>query len=103
MSYLSRDTCTEDDVVNRLAEHVKACDKFRKYLLSPYIVLIQSSGSGKSRLLFQVATIDGMKVVYMCLRSKSSSGYPDPNELTKKFFKDLSDLADTKRVVWRIT
>ena len=56
-------------------------DYYHKHLhdfISPYIALIQSSGTGKSRLTREMARI--CRTLYVCMR-KRSTGYPERSEL----------------------
>jgi len=42
---------------------------------APYLTIIQSSGSGKTRLVGELRT-KGIHVLYICKRQRNSSGYP---------------------------
>lgn len=73
----------------------------------PYIAIVQSSGFGKCRLLKELAIrtnrhSDHMRVVYVCIRTGDSSGYPEktcswpnhlfPSEPTARAEESLRDL-----------
>ena len=50
------------------------CTKPERFM-SPYISIVQSSMYGKTRLVREIAE-HHYRTVYVCLRSKTSSGYP---------------------------
>ena len=53
----------------------------------PYTTIVQSSGFGKSRLLYELATrlqdgkTDTMRLLYICIRKGESSGYPAETQM----------------------
>ncbi|KAG9302352.1 hypothetical protein G9A89_011778 [Geosiphon pyriformis] len=51
---------------------------------APYSVLFQGSGTGKSRLLHQLA--QDRFVIYLCFRANSSSGVPPATPTVRNFF-----------------
>jgi hypothetical protein len=61
--------------------------------ISPYIALIQSSGTGKSRLTREMARI--CRTLYVCMR-KRSTGYPERSELAiDALFSGLNVISDS--------
>ena len=62
-----------------LMECSNAFHKKPKVYLSPYVSIVQSSMFGKTRLLREVARCH-YRTVYVCLRSKKSTGYPPRTE-----------------------
>ena len=59
---------------------------------APYVSVVQSSGFGKSRMLYELALMalkrcSQMKVLYVCARTQESTGYPKATpELRKWLF-----------------
>ena len=66
-----------NDLVNHFISHLRDC--VRKWegstFYSPYVSLVQSSGTGKTRLIRQLSE-NGVYVIYACLREEVESGYP---------------------------
>lgn len=78
----------------------KCCNAYFGYSFRnncPYTTLVQSSGTGKSRLLKQLALkvntkeSTDMKMLYLCARrSLLSTDYPAPTRLLNEFFLEVS-------------
>ncbi|KAG7375313.1 hypothetical protein PHYPSEUDO_001862, partial [Phytophthora pseudosyringae] len=83
------------DAAKLFFEHLEQC--WEAYLrnpsayAAPYTAILQSSGLGKSRLLYQLAqdAVSGivgmttgveMRVLYVCMRDQRSSGFPPPTQ-----------------------
>ncbi|CAG8701567.1 9788_t:CDS:1, partial [Ambispora gerdemannii] len=68
-----------EDYVDVFFRHLEQCtiewtpEKF----YAPYISLVQASGTGKSRLLRELAFEKDVLVVYICLRDSITRGYPN--------------------------
>ena len=81
------------DLVEALAAHVDSCLVLWSSgkLFSPYFVVCQSSGYGKSRLLRELAyhNQEVYKVLYICLRGKRSTGYPVANRVALELLKSF--------------
>ncbi|KAL4086518.1 hypothetical protein PRIC1_014221 [Phytophthora ramorum] len=87
-----------DEFVAYLQRCWTAYRKIRNYKIVPCSAVLQSSGFGKSRLLFELAretqTRDElqMRVLYLCTRIHRSSGYPAAtSQLTAWLFQSTSD------------
>ena len=65
--------------------------RFSNYFLAPYTVVVQSSGYGKTRLIKEVS--EKIYVVYVCFRSKDSSGYYPRSDIA-----DELELAEWKEI-----
>lgn len=65
-------------------------DNDRSKLQHPHTTIVQSSGFGKSRLLYELAvktqTAESMRVLYTCMRSNASSGFPKATPRLSEFF-----------------
>ena len=65
-------------LVGRFHSHLETClsgwENTKYY--APYCSLVQSSGTGKTRLLKQLAVDKKAYVAYICLRKAGDSGYP---------------------------
>jgi len=79
---------------NNLVEYFKNyCMAFskswisKKNFFSPYITILQSSGTGKSRLLFELAKQENVLLFYICFRPEGSSGYPPRSSIASQFLK----------------
>ena len=74
---------------------INCCDTFYKdfnEFSSPYISVVQSSLYGKTRLVREVARTY-FRTVYVCLRDKNSTGYPERTEgAFTHLFAGLNDL-----------
>ena len=95
------DYIERNKTVEMLKQHVHCCvEQFNgDDIYSPYITLVQSSGSGKSRLLAELAKRHFFSV-YWCLRKhSSSSGFPYQSTLPTKFFLDKEMLSTFKTKV----
>ena len=72
-------------LVNRFHRHLGEClgtwSKTSHY--SPYVALVQSSGTGKSRLIRELSK-KGVYVIYVCLRDIRDTGYPARSELANE-------------------
>lgn len=85
-------------------------DKFEEYLWrcweeynpamykAPYVTVVQSSGFGKRRMLFELArkAQDGgskMKVLYTCTHQHNSTGFPVAKKLRYWLFAERSTVA----------
>lgn len=76
-------------VLQHFEKHIDDCaDKWKgaqhDVYYAPYTVLFQGSGTGKSRLLYQLA--QNRFVLYLCFRERSSSGVPPATELFRNYF-----------------
>ncbi|CAI2200234.1 2559_t:CDS:1, partial [Funneliformis geosporum] len=76
-------------VLQHFEKHIDDCaDKWKSaqhdVYYAPYTVLFQGSGTGKSRLLYQLA--QNRFVLYLCLRERSSSGVPPATQLFCNYF-----------------
>ncbi|CAG8717684.1 13521_t:CDS:2 [Rhizophagus irregularis] len=56
----------------------------------PYLAIIQSSGSGKTRLVAELRT-KGIYVLYICKRSEDSTGYPKSTPFAQKVLDTIRD------------
>ncbi|CAG8634928.1 12267_t:CDS:2, partial [Ambispora gerdemannii] len=67
-----------EDYVNIFFRYLEQCAiEWTPYqFYAPYTSLIQASGTGKSRLLRELAFEKDVLVVYICLRGSMSRGYP---------------------------
>jgi hypothetical protein len=69
-----------DDSVIALELHFGNCatilNKSNDLIYLPYISVVQSSGAGKTRLLFQHSIATGKPLFYACFRDVKISGYP---------------------------
>ena len=54
---------------------------------APYTTLVQASGTGKSKLLINVA--EKIITVYCCLRDSKSSGYPSRSDIANILVRDF--------------
>ena len=72
------DSC---QVVSTFIQYTEQCLKYYKEnsasFIAPYIAIVQSSGTGKSRLLREVAR--HRRTMYVCMRSRNT-GYPERTE-----------------------
>jgi hypothetical protein len=72
----------DNNVVQTVIGYAEQClAYYQKHLhdfISPYVALIQSSGTGKSRLTREMARV--CPTMYVCMR-KRSTGYPERSEL----------------------
>ncbi|CAB4474947.1 unnamed protein product [Rhizophagus irregularis] len=57
---------------------------------APYLTIIQSSGSGKTRLVGELRT-KGIYILYICKRHESSSGYPASTPYVQKILETIRD------------
>ncbi|GBC10354.1 hypothetical protein RclHR1_09560008 [Rhizophagus clarus] len=57
---------------------------------APYLTIIQSSGSGKTRLVGELRT-KGVFVLYICKRQQNSSGYPILTPYAQQIFEKIRD------------
>ena len=75
--FFSAEYIDPNNLVNNFVSYVHLCaNSYRKYsqdFFAPYIALVQSSGSGKTRLLRECS--DLIPTLYVCFRS-GQSGYP---------------------------
>jgi hypothetical protein len=74
--------------VDSLSQHIKlAIDEYYKSgkYFAPYFPVVQSSGTGKSRSLFEMGR--ELLSLYCCVRKKDSTGYP-PRTHAPEDFKD---------------
>jgi len=55
---------------------------------APYLTIIQSSGSGKSRLVGELRT-KGVFVLYICKRNETSTGYPASTPCVQQIFEAI--------------
>jgi len=82
------------DLVKAMTAHVDGClvSWSSGKLFSPYFVLCQSSGYGKSRLLRELALHNQgvYRVLYICLRRAENTGYPVSNRVAINFLNSLS-------------
>jgi len=74
--------CKYEDLVGAVksfAEYLVNCSHSfcakLEHFMSPYISIVQSSIYGKARLVREIAQYH-YRTLYVCLRSKNSSGYP---------------------------
>jgi hypothetical protein len=67
-----------EDYVDVFFRHLEQCASIwtPQQFYAPYTSLIQASGTGKSRLLRELAFEKDVFVVYICLRDSESRGYP---------------------------
>ncbi|CAG8710337.1 6407_t:CDS:2, partial [Funneliformis mosseae] len=67
-----------EDYVDVFFRHLEQCANIwtPQQFYAPYTSLIQASGTGKSRLLRELAFEKDVFVVYICLRDSESRGYP---------------------------
>ena len=60
--------------------HLQNCSNaflnFKTKILSPCVPLLQSSGYGKSRILFELAKRTDVNLVYVCARKVGAQGFP---------------------------
>ncbi|KAG9292444.1 hypothetical protein G9A89_015314 [Geosiphon pyriformis] len=83
-----------EDYVDVFFRHLEQCAMSWTSQLfnSPYTSLVQASGTGKSRLLRELAIEKNVLVIYICLRGPESKGYPYrsdiANELTGKAYSE---------------
>ncbi|CAG8684476.1 2580_t:CDS:1, partial [Ambispora gerdemannii] len=67
-----------EDYVDIFFRHLEQCaiEWTPRDFYAPYTSLVQASGTGKSRLLRELAVEKDVLVVYICLRDSISRGYP---------------------------
>ncbi|PKK58730.1 hypothetical protein RhiirC2_857644 [Rhizophagus irregularis] len=68
--------------------HDQWCQQLKPY--APYLTIIQSSGSGKTRLVGELRT-KGTYILYICKRQGSSSGYPASTPYAQKILETIRD------------
>ena len=57
---------------------------------APYLTIIQSSGSGKTRLVGELRT-KGIYVLYICKRHENNPGYPDSTPYVQKILATIRE------------
>lgn len=72
-------------IKSNLAWSKEAMEGTKKYYHSNFMAVIQGSGSGKSRIVKEVA--QSHNVVYMCLRPSASKGFPPRSTITDMFLR----------------
>ncbi|RGB29030.1 hypothetical protein C1646_672786 [Rhizophagus diaphanus] len=65
-------------------------DKKKNKRYAPYLAIIQSSGSGKTRLVAELRT-KGIYVLYICKRSEDNSGYPKSTPCVEQVLDTIRD------------
>ncbi|KAG9295623.1 hypothetical protein G9A89_005316 [Geosiphon pyriformis] len=88
-----------EDYVDVFFRHLEQCAMSwtSQQFYAPYTSLVQASGTGKSRLLRELAVEKNVLVIYICLRDPESKGYPNRSdiatELTGKAYSEAHYLA----------
>ncbi|CAG8664206.1 1350_t:CDS:1, partial [Diversispora eburnea] len=82
-----------EDYVDAFLNHLDGCAKVWRpnKFYSPYTSLVQASGTGKSRLLRELATEKDVLVIYICLRKSGWHGYPNRSTIADYLTKEAHD------------
>jgi len=75
------------------------CSAYKKgagQWFSPYTCLVQSSGTGKSKLVYELAKV--IPVLYVCFRKKGAVGYPSRSDMSELLMEVVNDHTYEARV-----
>jgi hypothetical protein len=88
------------DAVAALEIHFNQCVvSLNTEMFVPYISVVQSSGTGKTRLFFQYAEQNKVLLFYACLRDSDVSGYPYPSTFKSHIMDALKCGSSAERFV----
>ena len=76
-----------EQMINQFVKECEGCSKSwrAREIYAPYFALIQSSGTGKSRLMLESGRF--VYVIYICWRPAASSGYPPRSAIVDHFME----------------